>query len=244
MRKIVLISIALILALGGLGVGYAAWTDEVTINGTVDTGKVCMGITCPITSDDPSLTPYFTGWVVGIGGPGADWNVDDGYSGTPGFYNHVHQTEKNVGWVTTNCTLVPPPRKAVTITLHNVYPCYWDHISFGVENCGTIPIILDHVQFLDINGNPLIGYDENGNPVNILKTKNKYAKFDLSGNGIYDLEILWGDNYGVQIEPGFPWDISFWIHVLQDEEIDFTVPHDFTFAVEVTGVQWNEYPLP
>ena len=40
MRKIGLISLALVLALGTLGVGYAAWTDTVTISGSVSTGTV------------------------------------------------------------------------------------------------------------------------------------------------------------------------------------------------------------
>jgi hypothetical protein len=40
MRKIGLIMMALVLALGTLGVGYAMWSDTVTIDGTVNTGSV------------------------------------------------------------------------------------------------------------------------------------------------------------------------------------------------------------
>jgi predicted ribosomally synthesized peptide with SipW-like signal peptide len=44
MRKVGLIALALILALGSLGVGYAMWSDTVTINGTVNTGNVDLDI--------------------------------------------------------------------------------------------------------------------------------------------------------------------------------------------------------
>ena len=40
MKKIGLLALAIVLALGALGIGYAAWTDTITINGTVNTGTV------------------------------------------------------------------------------------------------------------------------------------------------------------------------------------------------------------
>jgi len=40
MKKIGLLALAIVLALGALGVGYAAWTDTIFINGTVNTGNV------------------------------------------------------------------------------------------------------------------------------------------------------------------------------------------------------------
>jgi predicted ribosomally synthesized peptide with SipW-like signal peptide len=39
-KKIGLLSLALVLALGALGVGYAAWTDQITVTGTVSTGDL------------------------------------------------------------------------------------------------------------------------------------------------------------------------------------------------------------
>lgn len=44
MKKIGLLCLALVLALGALGVGYAMWWDEVTIEGTVNTGNVEISI--------------------------------------------------------------------------------------------------------------------------------------------------------------------------------------------------------
>jgi predicted ribosomally synthesized peptide with SipW-like signal peptide len=40
MKKIVLICMALVMALGAVGVGYALWSDSLVISGTVNTGDI------------------------------------------------------------------------------------------------------------------------------------------------------------------------------------------------------------
>ena len=40
MKRIGLLTVALVLALGSLGIAYAAWTDEVTIEGSIQTGEM------------------------------------------------------------------------------------------------------------------------------------------------------------------------------------------------------------
>lgn len=42
MRKILFICLALILTLGTLGVGYALWSDDLYIDGTIETGDVAV----------------------------------------------------------------------------------------------------------------------------------------------------------------------------------------------------------
>jgi hypothetical protein len=44
MRKIGFIILALVLALGSIGIGYAAWTDEIVVTGTVNTGDVDINV--------------------------------------------------------------------------------------------------------------------------------------------------------------------------------------------------------
>jgi hypothetical protein len=45
MKKIGLLALTLIIALGALGVGYAAWTDTINITGTVHTGTLNIDVT-------------------------------------------------------------------------------------------------------------------------------------------------------------------------------------------------------
>lgn len=44
MKKLSLICLALIVCLGGLGIGYAAWTDDIAISGTVNTGTLDLEV--------------------------------------------------------------------------------------------------------------------------------------------------------------------------------------------------------
>jgi len=231
MKKIGFLSLALVIALGGLGVGYAAWTDEVTINGTVSTGEVCASFDCGWTvldNNDPS-PPYTI--EQGADDDSLDWNVLTGHYG-PGFPGWVVQRDKNVGWTTYDCGQVEPPRHKVTLTYHNIYPSYFQAIGLRVRNCGTLPVKLDHVTFTDQWGRSQT-IDEVG-----------YLVFDLSGNGVPDFEIEWGDNFGLQAEPNEYFSIDFATHFLQDEDIDFTQFHTYTLTVEIVVVQWNEHPLP
>jgi len=228
-KKLGILALALVLAVGAMGLGYAAWTDTLYIEGTVSTGEVCIEILCPFSMADPGTpSPPYT-VEQGASAASLDWNaVVEG----PAFYVDPEQTDKNVGWTTTICVEVPRPRKAVELTFHNVYPSYFNHIAFGIHNCGTIPVKLDHVVFTDAAGNVQTLYNDG------------YLVFDLSGNGVDDFEIYWGDNFGDQIEPCSSWSIDFWMHFMQDEAIDFTQPQTFTLTIEVVAVQWNEYPLP
>jgi hypothetical protein len=51
MKKIALLALALVLALGSLGVAYALWYDDLYITGQVDTGSIGAYWTCFATGD-------------------------------------------------------------------------------------------------------------------------------------------------------------------------------------------------
>lgn len=231
MKKFGILCLALVIALGALGVGYAAWTDTIFVSGNVTTGDVCLEIICPVGPSGESEDPAPPHMVVDGANPNSlDLNA---IAPGPNFWTNSVQTDKNVAWVTSDCYEVNPPRKAVTLTYHNVYPCYLSHIAFALRNCGTIPVKMDHVIFRDAAGAPLATIYQNG-----------YQAFDLSGNGVDDFEVYWGDNFGLQIEPGDGYSMDFYTHFMQDEDIDFSVPHTYTITIEIVVVQWNEYPLP
>lgn len=218
MKRIGLLTVALVLALGSLGIAYAAWTDEVHVHGSVATGTLCWQIdTCRIL--DSTAPQNF----------GGDYPTDHpDYTCNPGF---VHEPgkgrfwllDKNVAWG--ECDL-SADGKTLTVTLHNAYPCYFNEVGFYVWNCGTIPLRVDHVL---INGEHKL-------------TQIGYVSLDLSGDGVDDFEIQYGDNFGVQIHPGefSPAEFSFWMHVLQPAPQDDVL----TFTIEVVAVQWDGYPLP
>jgi len=53
MKKIVMICLALVLATGAMGVGYALWSDSLYIDGTINTGEVNVSL-LSVADDDSS----------------------------------------------------------------------------------------------------------------------------------------------------------------------------------------------
>jgi hypothetical protein len=144
MKKIGLLSLAIVLALGALGVGYASWTDTIFIDGTVTTGDFCLSIEDGtyaevITGCDP--TPFADypdrNW--------AGWVQSTGVISCPAGYKFASKfcVDKDVGYVTFN-----PVEDGngniveLEVTLHDAYPHYLAWITFEVCNCGTVPLKL------------------------------------------------------------------------------------------------------
>jgi hypothetical protein len=115
MKKIGLLCLALVLALGALGVGYASWVDTIFITGTVETGTVSLGFSKILCSevaefeekDVGSIDCYLTG----------DIKCQIDYAGVP--RNAYEKAE---------------------FVLTNAYPCYETAVVVDVANCGTIPV--------------------------------------------------------------------------------------------------------
>jgi predicted ribosomally synthesized peptide with SipW-like signal peptide len=124
-KKIGLICLALVLALGALGVGYAHWSDTVTINQTITTGEVACGVAakayeypeaenkdvCTVT-----VTPGTKRFDKVIGAVPADALFS---AGSHAFYD------------------------SVTISIAKYYPCLRVDEDFVIANAGTIPIRLE-----------------------------------------------------------------------------------------------------
>jgi hypothetical protein len=122
MKKIGLICLALVLALGTLGVGFAMWSDQVTIKGTVDTATLRIGI---VKAD---ATLYQTKNVATVNlsfeGPIAPWDCPS----PPGHLNYAYER--------------------LAVTLNNTFPCLTVDIAFYVGSAGSIPI---HITALNMS---------------------------------------------------------------------------------------------
>jgi hypothetical protein len=100
MKKIILICLGLVLALGSMGVGYALWSDSLYLEGTINTGEVDVCLVS-IASDDVGIDLGYTKDVgvttVGITDCYNGWvTVDNAY---PSYENFVHFTTEITGTV-------------------------------------------------------------------------------------------------------------------------------------------------
>jgi hypothetical protein len=227
-NKTATVFIASIFILSGLTVAYSAWTDTLYIDGSVTTGIVCWRFSSATIEDDDQPI-----------NPGGDHPTDDpDLTCNPGFIEDPDKgffwdLDKNVAWGEIVIKdLNGEFKKLLEVTLYNVYPCYFNEISFYAVNCGTIPIKFDHIIISDANEEYKLTADDK-------------VTLDLSDNTIPDFEIWWNDDdFGDQLEPGERLqEQSLWLHVLQDEDPAFQA-ESFTFTISLVAVQWNEYPLP
>lgn len=219
MKKIGLICLALVLGLGALGVGYAMWDKTLYMDGTVQTGEVDWEFQSYAILDkyDPINHPTVS-----------DWNIAPGFVGAP------YEVGKNVGWCEgelVDGTDGDGDMSQLNLTFYNVYPGYYNSINVYPISTGSVPITFSKAIIQSDYFGP---FSWTGYP---------YAQIslDITGDGLDDIEVQWGDSIPTQIHKGDPPPvISFEIHILQTAEQGISG----TFTIEMVGVQWNEYVAP
>ena len=216
MKKIGLICLVLVLAMGMLGAAYASWSQTLTIKEDVYTGEFCMefGPQTPTVKDTRKPPPVYP-----VAEPGdADENATKNFTS-------VTRTLKNVAWGTANYTAGDHPTGLI-VTFNDVYPWYYNHIDFWVHYIGSIPGKID--SFVIRN--------ETGIVIETIRALGIY-EFDISGDGVPDMQIQWGHPFGDQLHYCDERDISFGFCFLQPLPQDSVI----TLYLEYVVVQWNEY---
>ncbi len=95
MKKLGLIILSLVMAISVIGVGYAAWTDQLFIDGTVTTGN--FGVIFSASSPETDTDPYAqTTCVISDDGKTATFKVTGAY---PGYTGTASLTIENTGTV-------------------------------------------------------------------------------------------------------------------------------------------------
>lgn len=112
-----------ILALAGIGMGYAAWTDTITINGTVNTGSV-----------DIVVVDYSGLWVYKQ--LSTDLLIESPVEIIDPDYLYVaHSTAYDNG------------EDAVGFEFVNIFPCVWFKVDFVAHYIGTVPAKVNDVTY-------------------------------------------------------------------------------------------------
>jgi hypothetical protein len=134
MKKIAIIALTLVLALGSLGIGYAHWTDQLFVEGTVKGGQLMVAFDeayCLESHIDPDTgEKVFTEYL--------DKDVGKCEVVLEDYKSCDHTDKDGYG-------------KAV-VTITDAYPCYTCEITFIVHNIGTIPVIFEEVTISDPTG--------------------------------------------------------------------------------------------
>ena len=137
MKKLFLIAISLLAVFTTVGVAFSMWTQNVAVNGNVNSGSVTVALAQQY-SDDPASVDGSVGALY------SPTQLDPSEAGTwnqnadGSWYWQGNNWGKNVADIV--CQENDPATNSMTITVNNGYPGYIGEIMVGVTNTGTIPV--------------------------------------------------------------------------------------------------------
>ena len=246
MKKIGLLCLAIVLALGSLGFAFAAWTDMVYVRGTVNTGEVLIGFVDQLTDDN----------AIPNEDPAKDWD-DFGYDpiwigDPPLICTNCPNIGKDVAITTcellnqrTHCTgelavhkdpdtgEERPQYGLMHITMDKVYPQYNPSVWFDIANCGSVPVVITgaRVVMTSVNDTEFV--------VDIPLPKCTMVQIDLDKDGDEDVAIGFSmdpEEPDQQIEPCET--IQYDLHFYFKQGLDECTDYDFKIAID--AIQWNK----
>jgi predicted ribosomally synthesized peptide with SipW-like signal peptide len=246
MKKIGLLCMALVIALGGLGIGYAAWIDTVTIDGTVTTGSVDVEIVALSGTWLWKIYPHDSEKIHGWGS-----GTNPILPSAGGDYDLISYAEADFdAGDTTNDT--------VDVTFSNICPGMF-MVDFLVHYNGTVPARLC-VDYSDMPAELVALMEAAGTANNGYMPYAGYEAYvwtgiDANGDPIMDGGMYW--------DPAAPLDlcgyqmhycdwilVKLWIDLPQTgDDPDFPDeltqgigdPDPLTFSIIVDAIQFNEY---
>lgn len=228
MKKIALLCLALVLALGALGVGYASWTDTIFVEGTVCTGSVELEIVdCSNTwiwkmpdhgifvehSWDSSLGEAVTPPANGVPTP---------YPGSLMLVSYADADNTSSG-----------DTKEITVTFGNAFPCSELTADFLIHYNGSIPAM--------VNAELKDWTDETANGVDDCALLCQYATVNFWTSNINGAKIALIEEGPVQMHQC---DYVYCEMTLNLDQLDELENLCCSFTAEITAIQWNECPTP
>lgn len=223
MKRLGFLGAFMALALVFLGVGYAAWTDAVTVTSSVATGEFEVGFSDVRASvrDEAYIDNY------------TDEN-------TPSPYKYG----LGEGVLYSTTTIDPLNASEVGVSVNNVYPGVKWSTLYKIENSGTIPAVYDYAKILpETGGDSGLGavmfenvqvyiYNEDNSVTTLYNqwTPGDGSVTDLEGIVDYALD-------GLRLEPGQTAEIRV-NHQFPEEITDLELT-TFTYSFVVNFRQHN-----
>lgn len=133
MKKTRIMAIALAVAVALMGAGYAVWTQDFIITGTVNTGQLKLDIS--ETSGSPNIHfQYWNGHIDKL-----DWDPVDAADIVK--YNIKDQAKA-----------VITDGRVITFSYGNMFPGLEAYQEFTITNNGTVPVMIKAAKFTEITG--------------------------------------------------------------------------------------------
>jgi hypothetical protein len=234
LKRIGLLALAMVLALGTMGIAYSAWTEELYINSTVQLGNVDI--------DVAGVSSTFAYKV-----PGAP---DTGYGPETVvhyLYGSTDPFPPAGGTLIASAVTVPnllADADEVTMTFTDIFPCIDFQTDVELEYVGTIPVVISAAEITPIGGSSealdalwALGETTKDAPVRTG------AWFD--GALSVDDGTSWtylGAPIGMELQQGEMAHITLHVHLPEGSE--YANLSGLGFTGVITVVQFNAYEEP
>ena len=219
-KKMGLMFMAMVIALVGIGVGYASWTDTLTITGTVNTGSVELEVV------EYSGTKVYK---------------------VPGVQNEIVVQDWEGNW-TAGAPFPTPPaggtlvafsgarpggadEKDVVMKWWNLFPSVWFEANVVFHYVGSIPAKVNDIDidwWGDIDGDWVTPLGANGNitlEMTIVESLDASRVDDVVEEGY---QLHYSDHVLVEVR----------IHIPQD---DVYMNREGGGSIDIEVIQWNKY---
>ncbi len=231
MKKSILASATAAMMFGLMGLGFAMWSDTVTVSAAVNTGNVAVGIR-DVGTNDNILTTDILG--------GTATNTEDGvvdamtFGGDPQVTPGVNTEGKNVAsMISENTGTVDftiggvDYYSEITETITNAYPYYAPTTRFEIASNGTIPVKLDKINIEDSG---MVGLNYG------TWTVTYPSGATATGTGLDALKAEITNDNGVQLHQGdkVTVDLQVWFAQVTPQNSSGTL------TMIVHAAQWNE----
>ena len=243
MKKIGLLALALVLALGSLGIGYAHWTETLNIKGNVSTGWIDVNF----------MSQYDNDGIRGIDPTGPGQWIFDGPDG-PAVWDgpRLDDPAKDVASTTSTFSTWDQQQRAANETgnfaeifIVNGYPSYWGSVAWDLKNHGSVPVELWTVKLVSVAG-PSTQFDKDKD----LTIGTQYYVDADTGRVDETLDV--GDDFSFilsahgtqQLDP-ITWDPADWnttayldvtVHIEQSAQ----QKSSYKFSIDYLFANWNE----
>jgi predicted ribosomally synthesized peptide with SipW-like signal peptide len=234
MKRLGILFLVLVIALGGIGAAFAAWTDTVTITGTVNTGSV-----------DLEVVRYSGTWVWKVPGFQPDeivvWH---------GWADQLTDNTPANGQLIARAYMGPDGavEEGVVGVAENIFPGVQFTADVLLHYAGSIPAIVYAQTVQSPTGDPeliaIMGWDYTGPTPRAIHDVAKLGTYDPA-TGVFTMTQQVNSYYGVQMH--YCDYMLLEVNLLLPQEIngvptDFLMDKSATWTVNMNAVQWNEAP--
>ena len=218
-NKIGIVFVVAVLALAGIGISYAGWTDTINVTGIVTSGDVSWKV---IEYSGTWVWKYIPNHdkIINFGIPIA-YDPDGIKNDDPnGYYDNNAYTLVASSWAQQGTS-----DHDVDVYFENLYPCTWFKADFKINYTGTVPGRVNNIEYSYTPQNDWIDQ--------LIDSNDIYATARHNGEPV---------SIGYQLHENDEITIELWIHIPQQQDL-MLKSGSFTASFEVK--QWNEYvPIP